>query len=412
MDNTFRMINDHAVGELSADIIFRIAALAKKANSEYGSDQVYNASIGALTDDNGNLLINNTYYEVLKELPNVYFADYAPMTGEPEFLDASIKACFGDVEVEGYTEAVAVMGGTAAIKHVFWNYADDGDEILVTDWNWTPYNQIAYENKRVMRSFNMFTPENKFDVPAMEEAIETVLKKQKSVIVVLNFPAHNPTGYTPTKEEARDIFDAVAKLGEKLQDKKIILLFDVAYMDFAGDKGRDFVRAYRPMPNNVISLFSYSLSKTATAYGLRTASMISLSSSAELALEAKAAVTFSTRGTYTGCVRAAQLAFAKIINDATLRAKFEKERDGHVALVAQRADAFLKEADKVGLKHSPYQSGFYISIPCEDSMKITEALFEKKTFVAPMPKGLRIAICSLAEWKSAKLPAILAEYVK
>ncbi len=412
MDNTFRMINDHAVGELSADIIFKIAALARKANEEYGSDQVYNASIGALTDDDGKLLINNTYYEVLKSLPNVYFADYAPMTGEPEFLDASIKACFRDVEVEGYKEAVAVMGGTAAIKHVFWNYGDDGDEILVTDWNWTPYNQIAYENKRVMRSFNMFTPDNKFDVAAMEESIETLMKKQKSVIVVLNFPAHNPTGYTPTKEEAQDMFDAVAKLGEKHKDKKIILLFDVAYMDFAGERGRDFIRAYKPMPNNVLSLFSYSLSKTATAYGLRTASLISLSSSADLAMEAKAAVTFSTRGTYTGCVRSAQLAFAKVVNDPALREQFEKEREGHVALVAKRAAAFLQEADKVGLKHSPYQSGFFISIPCEESNKITEELFEKKTFVAPMPKGLRLAICSMAEWKCAKLPAILADYVK
>lgn len=412
MDKTFRMINDHAVGELSADIIFKIAALARKANSDYGSDQVYNASIGALTDDEGNLLINNTYYEVLKSLPNVYFADYAPMTGESEFLDASIKACFRDVEVEGYREAVTVMGGTAAIKHVFWNYADDGDEILVTDWNWTPYNQIAYENKRVMRSFNMFTPDNKFDVAAMEEAMEALMKKQKSVIVVLNFPAHNPTGYTPSKQEAEEIYDMVEKLAQKNPDKKIILLFDVAYLDFAGEKGRDFIRAYKPMPNNVLSLFSYSLSKTATAYGLRTASLISLSSSADLAMEAKAAVTFSTRGTYTGCVRAAQIAFAKVFNDVQLRERFEKERDGHVALVVKRANAFLEEADKIGLKHSPYQSGFFISIPCEESGKVTEQLFEKKTFVAPMPKGLRLAICSMADWKCAKLPAILAEYVK
>ncbi|MEL7570106.1 MAG: aminotransferase class I/II-fold pyridoxal phosphate-dependent enzyme, partial [Eubacteriaceae bacterium] len=134
--------------------------------------------------------------------------------------------------------------------------------------------------------------------------------------------------------------------------------------------------------------------------------------SAEIALEAKAAVTFSTRGTYTGCVRAAQLAFAKVYNDEEIRAKFEAERAKHIQLVLSRADAFLTEAKKVGLKHSPYQSGFFISIPCDASMAITEALYEKKTFVAPMPKGLRLAICSLAEWKCAKLPAILKDYVK
>jgi aromatic-amino-acid transaminase len=315
------------------------------------------------------------------------------------------------VEPQGYTQAVAVMGGTAAIKHVLWNYADDGDEILVTDWNWTPYNQIAYENKRVMKNFNMFTDDNKFDVASLERNIEELFKKQDCVIAILNFPAHNPTGYTPTKEEASEIYESVEKLAKKYPDKKIVLLFDVAYIDFAGDKGRDFIRAYKPMPNNVLSLFSYSLSKTATAYGLRTASLISLSGSKEIALETKAAVTFSTRGTYTGCVRAPQHAFVKVYNNLDIRKQFEAERDKHVALVQSRAQAFLNEAKKVGLKCSPYQSGFFISIPCEKSMEITEALYEKKTFVAPMPKGLRLAICSLAEWKCAKLPAILKEFV-
>ncbi len=406
------MINDHAVGELSADIIFRIAAMAKEATQKFGSDNVYNASIGALTDDDGNLLINNVYYEVLKGMPNVLFADYAPMPGEPEFLNASIKACFKDIEVEGYKEAVAVMGGTAAVKHVFWNYGDDGDEVLVTDWNWTPYNQIAYENKRVMRNFNMFTPDNKFDTGALIQGMEELFKKQRCVIAILNFPAHNPTGYTPSAAEAKEIFDEVEKMANKHKDKRIVLLFDVAYIDLAGDNGRDFIKAYKPMPNNVLSLFSYSLSKTATAYGLRTASLISLSSSAEIALETKAAVTFSTRGTYTGCVRAAQLAFAKVYNDEQTRAKFEEQRTKHYELVISRAKAFMDEAKKVGLKHSPYQSGFFISIPCENSMAITEALYEKNTFVAPMPKGLRLAICSLADWKCAKLPAILKDYVK
>ncbi len=406
------MINDHAVGVLESDIIFKIAAMAKEATQKFGSDNVYNASIGALTGDDGNLLINNVYYEVLKGMPNVLFADYAPMPGEPEFLNASIKACFKDVEVQGYKEAVAVMGGTAAIKHVFWNYADEGDEVLVTDWNWAPYNQIAYENKRVLKTFNMFTPDNTFDTGAMIAGIEELFKKQRSVVVILNFPAHNPTGYTPSVAEAKEIYDEVEKLANKHKDKRIVLLFDVAYIDLSKDNARDFMKAYKPLPNNVLSLFSYSLSKTATAYGLRTASLISLSSSAEIALEAKAAVTFSTRGTYTGCVRAAQLAFAKVYNDEEIRARFEAERAKHIQLVLSRADAFLIEAKKVGLKHSPYQSGFFISIPCENSMAITEALYETKTFVAPMPKGLRLAICSLAEWKCAKLPAILKDYVK
>ena len=340
------MINDHAVGELSADIIFKIAAMAREATQKFGSDNVYNASIGALTDDDGNLLINNVYYEVLKGMPNVLFADYAPMPGEPEFLNASIKACFKDIEVEGYKEAVTVMGGTAAIKHVFWNYGDDNDEVLVTDWNWTPYNQIAYENKRVMRNFNMFTPDNKFDTDALIQGMEELFKKQRCVIAILNFPAHNPTGYTPSFAEAKEIYEEVGKLADKHKDKRIVLLFDVAYIDLAGENGRDFIKAYKPMPNNVLSLFSYSLSKTATAYGLRTASSISLSSSAEIAMETKAAVTFSTRGTYTGCVRAAQLAFAKVYNDEQIRARFEAEREKHYELVISRAKAFMDEKRK------------------------------------------------------------------
>ncbi len=413
MSQDFKMINDHAVGEFSADIIFEIAGKAAQAAQKIGSENVINASIGSLTDDKGGLMTNSVYYDVLRSLSNAEMAGYSAMQGEPGFLNASIKACFRDVKPDGYVEAVTTMGGTAAVRNVIWNYANDGDEVLVTDWNWSPYNIIAYENKRKMKEFKMFTDDHQFNIAALEEATVELMKKQDCVIAIINVPAHNPTGYTMSYKEAQELYAMYEVLAQKNPLKRFVILFDVAYIDFAGEKGRDFIRAYKTLPKNVLLLFSYSLSKTATAYGLRTASLISLSGDKEIALEAKAAGTFSTRGVYTGCVSAAQRAFAKVYEDEALTEKFEAERETHVQLVGRRASALMREADKIGLKYMPFDSGYFMSIPIlGEAMPVVEAMFEKNAFTVPMPQGIRIAVCSVPEDKCARLPAILKEYVQ
>ncbi len=60
-------------------------------------------------------------------------------------------------------------------------------------------------------------------------AIIQIEVSSQRAVVIINDPCHNPTGYTMTKQEWKQILDGFNQLSEK---GKIVLLHDVAYIDF------------------------------------------------------------------------------------------------------------------------------------------------------------------------------------
>ena len=77
------------------DKIFGISTRAKAMIAEKGKENVVNATIGALLDDRGDLIVMSSVVEELKKLNPTDFAEYAPIGGIPEFKKAIQKAAFG-----------------------------------------------------------------------------------------------------------------------------------------------------------------------------------------------------------------------------------------------------------------------------------------------------------------------------
>ncbi|MBQ1289144.1 MAG: hypothetical protein IIY23_03155, partial [Erysipelotrichaceae bacterium] len=61
------------------DKIFGIAGRAKAAIAEKGRDNVVNGTVGALFDDDGNLVILDSVVKEFKDLDPRDFAEYAPI---------------------------------------------------------------------------------------------------------------------------------------------------------------------------------------------------------------------------------------------------------------------------------------------------------------------------------------------
>ncbi len=49
-----------------------------------------------------------------------------------------------------------------------------------------------------------------------------------------------------------------------------------------------------------------------------------------------------------------------------------------------RANAFLEAAKEVGLNPLPFQCGFFVTIPCENSEEVYKKLVDKKIHIIPM----------------------------
>jgi aromatic-amino-acid transaminase len=158
-----------------------------------------------------NLVCLPTVEKVYRNLPTNELIAYAPISGLPEYLDKVIVAAFGKSKPAGYTAAVATAGGTGAIHHAIWNYTEQGDVVITSDWYWGAYKVLCRDMNRELQTYTMLTKDNKFNLPPLEKKVVEVLKKQSSIMVIINTPAHNPTGYSLTTKD----MEAVVKM---LQD--------------------------------------------------------------------------------------------------------------------------------------------------------------------------------------------------
>ena len=373
------------------DKIFGISNRAKAAIAEKGRDKVVNGTIGALLDDEGKLIVLKSVDEVYRQLAPTDYAEYAPIGGTMPFKEAVQKA------------------GTGSLRNTISNYSEPGNQILTSDWPWAPYNTIAGEIGRSIATFELFDADRKFNGTDFAAKATELLDKQNSLVIILNTPAHNPTGYSLTLEDWNNVIQTIQECAAS--GKPIALLVDAAYIDFAGDEDeyRQFLPLLGTLPENVISIVAYSLSKTCTLYGARCGAMICVAKTQEIANEFKRVCEFSSRGSWSNTARIAQVILSRIYSDPELLAKVDEERAGYRNMLLARGRAFSEAAAECGLEIVPFDAGFFVSVPCDDPDAVSKKLEKQDIFLVPLAKGIRVSVASIPEEACRKLPPLIKE---
>ena len=386
------------------DKIFGISNRAKEAIAKYGKDKVVNGTIGALMDDDGKLIVLKSVDKVFKTLTPDEYAPYAPIGGIPEFKEAIKKAAFGSYEPKGFTEVVATPGGTGGIRNTISNFSAPGDRVLVADWFWAPYRTIATEIGREIQTFKFFDEERKFNIEDFKANVLELLEAQESLVIIINSPAHNPTGYSLSVADWRNIKAIFEKTP---QNKHVALFCDVAYIDFAGDEEeyRQFLPVLDEMPENVLPVIGYSASKTFTMYGMRCGAMICIAKTPAIAVEFKSVCEFSSRGSWSNCNRAPQTVIAKIFADPELKKMVDDERAEYRDMLIRRGRAFEAAAKECGLEMVPFDAGFFASMPMPNPDEVAAELEKENIFLVPLAKGIRASVASMSEENCKMVPA-------
>lgn len=403
------VVAQHAQGKHEEDIIFSINGKAQEAIQKYGKENVVNATIGAVLEDDETLGVIPTVMEVFRNLPASEIVAYAPIAGLPDFLKAAQEVTFRKSRPEAYIEAIATPGGTGAIRHAFWNYLDEGQAALTSDWFWGPYRTIANENHRKLETFEFFTEDLAFNFSSFEARVTDLAARQDNLLVIINAPSHNPTGYSLTMEEWQGVLEILGKVTEE-PAKKVVLFCDIAYLDFAGDqeKSREFMKLFTNLPTRLLVVLAFSMSKSYTIYGLRTGAMIGVSSDKEVITEFKNTNMYSNRGTWSNGTRSGMKLLTSIVNNPELFTKVEAERMVYKKLIEDRAAIFLREAQEVGLDMLPYKGGFFLTIPASKPKEAVDLLMEQNIFPVPLGKGgIRVAICAVP---TGKVPGLAAKF--
>ena len=388
------MTATHAAGRKLKDAIFDANQACNEAIKIHGAEKVTNATIGVVLDEAGKLATLPTVEKVFRSMEFSDLVSYAPISGLPAYLDAVIDLTFADNMPEAFFGAVATAGGTGAIHHAIANYAERGDAVLTSDWRWGTYDLICNETGKRLETFKLFDAELNFNITDFAVKVDALLKKQNSLLVIINSPAHNPTGYALSSDEWDKVLDVLK--AQTSTGKKISLLVDIAYIDFAGEKNstRAFMKKFSNLTENLFVMISFSMSKSYTFYGQRTGALIGVSSSAEVIDEFKDVGKYSCRATWSNINRGAQALLVKLAADKELLPIYEAERNELYQMVKRRADIFVAEAKACGLRIVPYKGGFFIAVPAENPAAVCKKLHDDLIFAVPLKLGIRVAACS------------------
>lgn len=402
------MVAPHAVGKGQVDAVFAVLKQANDAIEIYGKNKVVNATIGAVFNEDETFATLNSVEEHLRKMPAAELMNYAPIAGLPEYLDAVIDFTFlGYQPKNTYAKAIGTPGGTGAIRHVFNNYLEQGQKALIPDWAWGNYKTLANEHQREIDTYQLFDENYVFNAASLKEKVQELLKEQDNLVIVFNTPAHNPTGYSMTDEDWDAIIPFMMNCADD-KSKKITVLLDIAYIDYAGtpQETRSFLKKFEGLPENMLVTLGYSMSKSFMVYGMRSGGLVGLSASEEIAEEFFDINSASCRGVWSNCNRGAQKLLADIYKDQALKSLVDAERNKYTKLVQERADIYKNEAQEVGLTIAPFNSGFFISVPTVNPKGLSDKLMEDNIFAVPLKKGVRFALCSVP---LAKIPGLASK---
>ncbi len=385
------------------DKLFGVSQKAKARTAEIGRENVINSTIGVLTNDDGELVVLDSVTECIHKLRPEDFSAYAPILGTPDYIEAVKKAVFLDEMPDAFLEACYTPGGTGAIRNAISAYTSAGEKVLTSDRYWSPYNIIASEIGREITTYKLFDDDFKFNGDSFEQALSEMFKAQEQALVIVNTPAHNPTGYTLSEED----WDKLISVVNKFPKKKVVILIDIAYLDFAGDakEYRQFFKKLENPPANMLPLIAFSASKGYTMYGMRLGALICMAPTEEAAKEFKDVMSVECRGSWSNGNRAAMTVLADIMKNENLFRSVNDERKVYMDLLKRRGKAFMEAAASAGLETCPYDSGFFITIPCTKAEEVSEELQKDNVYVVTLGQGIRVSVSSNTEKECGIMPA-------
>jgi aromatic-amino-acid transaminase len=354
-------------------------------------ESILNLTMGALMTDDGHLCTLPTVLETLARAQGERASGYSPIAGVPAFRSAVIHDLFDDSSLADQALSVATPGGSGAIFQAVVNFLEPHHKMLVPSFYWGPYSEITHHTRREVDTFPMFTAEGAFDIEAMAAGLDRHMADQGRALLVLNFPCHNPTGYTLSPDEWQKIASVVRRVGAL---GPLTVLIDVAYMEFAGPEARTWVEAVPELLESSTVLVSWTASKSLAQYGSRVGALVALHRDETERSQIENALGYSCRATWSNCNHLGQIAVAELLTDPALVERTRDERAGLQALLQERIDAFNQQAAVAGLQTPRYDSGFFVAVFTEDELVTAAAMRELGVYITPIPGAARVAICA------------------
>ena len=387
--------------------ILSLSQMAKKAKTL--NSNVINATVGMFFDDNNKLYSFDVVKNAIDNLSYESMFAYSDTVGPEKFKKAILKWVFEDkikAFENSYLEVVATPGGSGALSLSYTTYLKPGDSIIIPNVMWETYMVYAKERDLGYLKYTLFNENGEFNFDSLKQKIDE-LTHQENVVIIINDPCHNPTGFCMSDDE----YDKLVELLNSYT-RNIVLIMDMAYFDYYSKDGsliRERYAKLSKLNENILTIFAFSGSKTFGLYGLRVGAAICVSKNQKEVECFKTAFEFSARANWSSVSTLGMEIVSSIINEEDNYDKFKLELAGVSNALEERSKVFVEESKRVGLKHLPFKCGFFVCIPSDHPNEVMNKLHEKDAYIVATRTCLRVAICGINKDECKRLPTLIKE---
>lgn len=386
------------LSEKGKNIFFPSKGLVRQGLDAMGKK--INASIGMAMEDDGSPLRLNAIDSKLNMPPEEVYP-YASSYGKSELRDIwknIIREKNPSLGNHPATHPVVTNALTHGLSICGYLFVNEGDEIIMPDLFWGNY-KLLFENGYggKLTHFPLFRDKG-FNTEGLKDKLNAPGEKK---ILLLNFP-NNPTGYTPTVDEVKEITSIIKSAADK--GKKIVLLTDDAYFGLVYEEGIYRESIFTPMAalhENVLAVKVDGATKEDYAWGFRvgfiTVSNKLMNDEMARCLEDK--IAGAVRGNVSNCAHLSQ----SLLHAAYRSPDYKEDKERKFQLLKHR---YTRVKEVLAEKYSdseffdivPNNSGYFMCLKTKgiDAEEVRQVLLNKyDTGIMAIGDLLRVAYSSL-----------------
>lgn len=395
-------------GELLSDVGTRLyfpkGIIAQSAEAKK-LGKTANGTIGTTVVE-GKPIMLPSIKKYVPDLTSSELVGYAPTAGNPDLRamwKESIIRKNPLLKDKKFSLPVVVPGLTAGISYLADLFLDETKPLVAADPSWDNYVLIAEARRNAkFVQFKMFK-DGKFNIEGLKETMQKQAESG-SVRILLNFP-QNPSGYSPTSDEAKQLVSIVKEIAEK--GAKVMVWCDDAYfgLNYEDSIEKQSLFAYLcDLHENVLAAKIDGPTKEDFAWGFRTGFITfgckGLSDAQYEALVKK--LMAAIRSSVSCAATPSQSLILKAAADGKLeeeKAEFRKILERRYKLVRE----FVSTHESKFIKPLPFNSGYFMSFDTMniDAEKLRQKLLNDRGIgtISIDAKTLRVAFSSLDEEK-------------
>jgi len=195
-----------------------------------------NATLGIATEHGEPMYLDCIYSHLNGVAPAEAFL-YAPPDGRPDLRERWREKMLADnpsLAGKRFGDPIVTCALTHGLSVTADLFADADDTVVLPDKLWGNY-RLIFETRRAatISTYPLFSSGGQFNVEGMAEAMRASAPGRRKLIVLLNFP-NNPTGFTPSQQEAERICAALRD--EADCGTRLVVVCDDAYFGLFYDE--------------------------------------------------------------------------------------------------------------------------------------------------------------------------------